>query len=45
MLGLLAVLEGRRATTAAQGLADLLDSRTLLPVAELLVRWDSVDRG
>jgi len=39
VLGLLAMLEGRRAKTAARALADLLDSRTLLPAAEVLVRW------
>jgi hypothetical protein len=39
VLGLLAMLEGRRARTAAQALAGLLGSRTLLPAAEVLVRW------
>jgi len=39
VLGLLAMLEGRRARTAARALADLLDNRTLLPAAEVLVRW------
>ena len=39
MLGLLAMLEGRRAKPAAQALASFLDSRTLLPAAEVLVRW------
>lgn len=39
VLGLLAMLEGRRARTAAQALADLLDDRTLMPAAEVLVRW------
>jgi hypothetical protein len=39
VLGLLAMLEGRRAKVAAQALACLLDSRTLLPAAEVLVRW------
>jgi len=39
VLGLLAMLEGRRAKSAARALADLLDSRTLLPAAEVLVRW------
>jgi hypothetical protein len=39
VLGLLAMLEGRRAKPAAQALAGLLDSRTLLPAAEVLVRW------
>jgi hypothetical protein len=39
VLGLLAMLEGRRARTAAQALAGLLESRTLLPGAEVLVRW------
>jgi hypothetical protein len=44
VLGLLAMLEGRRANAAAQALAGLLDSRTLLPAAEVLVRWaDSAD--
>jgi hypothetical protein len=39
VLGLLAMLEGRRAKPAAQALAGLLDSRTLLPAAEALMRW------
>jgi hypothetical protein len=39
VLGLLAMLEGRRAKPAAQALAGLLDSRTLLPAAEVLMRW------
>jgi hypothetical protein len=39
VLGLLAMLEGRRARPAAQALAGPLDSRTLLPAAEVLVRW------
>ena len=39
VLGLLAMLEGGRARPAAQALAGLLDSRTLLPAAEVLVRW------
>jgi hypothetical protein len=39
VLGLLAMLEGRRANAAAQALAGLLDSRTLLPAAEVLMRW------
>jgi len=39
VLGLLAMLEGRRARTAARAVADLLDNRTLLPAAEVLVRW------
>jgi len=39
VLGLLAMLDGRRAKPAAQALAGLLDSRTLLPAAEVLVRW------
>jgi hypothetical protein len=44
VLGLLAMLEGRRAKPAAQALAGLLDSRTLLPAAEVLVRWaDNAD--
>lgn len=34
--GLLAMLEGRRAKPAAQALVGLLDSRTLLPAAEVL---------
>ena len=44
VLGLIAMLEGRRAKPAAQALAGLLDSRTLLPAAEALMRWaDSAD--
>jgi hypothetical protein len=39
VLGLLAMLDGVRAGTAAQALAGLLDSRTLLPAAEVLMRW------
>jgi hypothetical protein len=39
VLGLLAMLEGRRAKPAAQALAGLLNSRTLLPAAEVLIRW------
>ena len=39
MLGLLAMLEGGRTRTAARVLADLLDDRTLLPAADVLVRW------
>jgi hypothetical protein len=39
VLGLLAMLEGRRDRTAASALADLLDNRTLLPAAETLMRW------
>ena len=39
VLGLLAMLEGRRARPAAQALAGLLDSRTLMPASETLVRW------
>jgi hypothetical protein len=39
VLGVLAMLEGRRAKAAAQALAGLLDSRTLLPASEVLVRW------
>jgi hypothetical protein len=39
VLGLLAMLEGRRAQTAAPALAALLDNRTLLPAGEVLVRW------
>jgi hypothetical protein len=39
VLGLLAMLEGRRAKPAARALAGLLDSRTLLPAAEALMRW------
>jgi hypothetical protein len=42
VLGLLAMLEGRRAEPAARALAGLLDSRTLLPAAEVLVRWADV---
>ena len=45
MLGLLAMLEGRRARPAAQALAGLLDSRALLPAAEVLVRWAERRRG
>ena len=37
MLGLLAMLEGQRGKPAAQALAGLLDSRTLLRAAEVLV--------
>ena len=39
VLELLAMLEGRRARTAAQALAGLLEGRTLLPAAEVLLRW------
>ncbi len=39
MLRLLGMLEGRRARPAAQALAGLLGSRTLLPAAEVLMRW------
>jgi hypothetical protein len=39
VLGLLAMLDGRRAETAAQALAGLLNSRRLLPASEVLVRW------
>ncbi|MGI8607236.1 MAG: hypothetical protein ACR2L0_08830 [Gaiellaceae bacterium] len=39
VLGLLAMLEGRRARSAARALADLLDTRALMPAAEVLVRW------
>jgi hypothetical protein len=39
VLGLVAMLEGRRAKPAAQALAGLLDSRTLLPASEVLVGW------
>jgi hypothetical protein len=39
VLGLLAMLEGRRARTAARALAELLDGRTLLPAGEVLMRW------
>ena len=39
VLGLLAMLEGRRAKAAAQALAGLCESRTLLPAAEALIRW------
>jgi hypothetical protein len=39
VLGLLAMLDGRRAETAAQALAGLLNSRTLLPASEVLMRW------
>jgi hypothetical protein len=44
VLGLLAMLEGRRARPAAQALAGLLDSRTLLPAAEVLMRWAGDER-
>jgi hypothetical protein len=44
-LGLLAALRGRRAQDAARSLADLIgSSRTLLPVAEVLVRWSTEKR-
>ena len=39
VLGLLAMLDGRRAKAAAQAMAGLLDSRPLLPAAEVLMRW------
>ena len=39
VLGLLAMLDGRRGKTAAQALAGLLNSRTLLPASEVLMRW------
>jgi hypothetical protein len=39
VLGLLAMLDGHRAKPAAEALAGLLDSRTLLPAAEALMRW------
>src|SRR5687768_8080382 len=39
VLGLLAMLDGSRARTAARALAELLGSRTLLPAAEALTRW------
>lgn len=39
MLGLLAMLDGRQATDAAQALAGLVGSRRLLPAAEVLMRW------
>jgi hypothetical protein len=46
VLGLLAMLEGRRASTAARALAELLGSRRHLPAAEVLVRWaHSADQG
>jgi hypothetical protein len=46
VLGLLAMLEGRQARAAAQALAGLLGSRTLLRAAEVLVRWaDSTDQA
>jgi hypothetical protein len=44
VLGLLAMLEGRRAKPAAQALAGLLNSRTLLPAAEVLMRWADRER-
>jgi hypothetical protein len=44
-LGLLAALRGRRAHEAARSLAALVgSSRTLLPVAEVLVRWSTEKR-
>jgi hypothetical protein len=45
VLGLLAMLEGRRAREAARALAELLDGRTLLPVAEVLMRWANTQPG
>lgn len=36
VLGLLAMLEGRGARTAARALAELLDNRTLMPAVEVL---------
>lgn len=39
VLELLVMLEGRPARPAAHSLAGLLDSRTLLPAGEVLVRW------
>jgi hypothetical protein len=39
VLGLFAMLDGRRAKAAAQALAGLLDSRRLPPAPEVLVRW------
>jgi hypothetical protein len=39
VLGLLVMLEGRRARTSARAPADLLDTQTLLPAAQLLERW------
>ena len=39
VLGLLAMLDGRRAQTAARALALFLDSRTFLPAGEVLMRW------
>jgi hypothetical protein len=45
VLGLLAMLEGRRPRTAARALAELLGSRTLLPAAEVLVRWAARERN
>jgi hypothetical protein len=44
-LGLLAALRGHRGHDAARSLADLIgNSRTLLPVAEVLVRWSTEQR-
>jgi hypothetical protein len=45
VLGLVVMLEGRRAKPAAQALAGLLDSRTLLPAAEVAGSWPVVFRG
>ena len=39
VLGLLSMLDGRRGKTAARALAGLLESRTLLPASEILMRW------
>jgi hypothetical protein len=39
VLGLLAMLDGLRAKLAAQALAGLIDTRTLVPAAEALMRW------
>jgi hypothetical protein len=46
VLGLLAMLDGHRAKPAAVAFAGLLDSRTLLPASEVLMRWaDSTDQA
>jgi hypothetical protein len=44
VLGLLTMLEGRRVEPAARALAGLLDNRTILPAAEVLMRWADSER-
>jgi hypothetical protein len=39
VLGLSAMLEGRQLSQGLELLRGLLDSRTLLPPAEVLMRW------